>query len=87
MRKKRKGALHEPEGRTRQSPARRLCIAKLRRARSDAPYRFMAPMHVGKPEQAYHKITRSMTPDCCRLCACGYARRCTRGDLGEVQRC
>jgi len=38
-------ALHEPEGRARQSPARRLCIAKLRRARSDAPYRFKAPMH------------------------------------------
>jgi len=38
-------SFHEPEGRARQSPARRLCIAKLRRARSDAPYRFMVPMH------------------------------------------
>ena len=43
--KKAEEAFHEPEGRARQSPARRLCIAKLRRARSDAPYRFKAPMH------------------------------------------
>jgi len=33
-------AFHEPEGRARQSPARCLSIAILRRARSDAPYRF-----------------------------------------------
>jgi len=39
------GAFHEPEGRARQAPAHRLCIAKLRRARSDAPYRFKVPMH------------------------------------------
>jgi len=26
--------------------ARRLCIARLRRARSDAPYRFKVPMHL-----------------------------------------
>src|SRR6185369_10950571 len=45
MRKKTKGALHEPEGRARQSPARRLCIAKLRRAWSDAPYPFKVPVH------------------------------------------
>ena len=43
--KKAEEAFHEPEGRARQSPARRLGIAKLRRARSDAPYRFMVPMH------------------------------------------
>ena len=42
--KKSEEAFHEPEGRARQSPARRLCIAKLRRARSDAPYRFMVPI-------------------------------------------
>jgi len=41
-------AFPEPEGRARQSPARRLCIAKLRRARSDAPYRFKVPMHARK---------------------------------------
>jgi len=29
----------------RQSPARLLCIAKFRRARSDAPYRFKVSMH------------------------------------------
>ena len=40
--KSRKGAFHEPEGRARQSSARRLCIAKLWRARNDAPYRFQA---------------------------------------------
>src|SRR5262245_9193739 len=41
--RKRKGAFHEPGGRARQSPARRLRIAKLRRARSDAPYLFNVP--------------------------------------------
>src|ERR1700752_131388 len=48
-------ALHEPEGRARQSPARRLCIAKLRRARSDAPYRFMVPMHDTIDVRALHE--------------------------------
>src|ERR1700752_4546524 len=48
-------APHEPEGRARQSPARRSCIAKLRRARSDAPYRFKVPMHGRKAEAAIHE--------------------------------
>src|SRR6185436_3892773 len=54
--KKAEEAFHEPEGRARQSPARRLCIAKLRRARSDAPYRFMVPMHAEKiRKRAFHE--------------------------------
>src|SRR6185369_11761971 len=52
------GALHEPEGRVRQSPARRLCIAKLRRARSDAPYRYKVPMHGTKAVGALHELVR-----------------------------
>ena len=55
MRKKRDRALHEPEGRARQSPARRLCIAELRRARSDAPYRFKVPMHAPMRQGAFHE--------------------------------
>ena len=51
--KKAEEAFHEPEGRARQSPARRLCIAKLRRARSDAPYRFMVPMHAKKTKAGF----------------------------------
>jgi len=47
--RKRNGAFHEPEGRARQSPARRLCIAKLRRAPSDAPYRFKVPRTRSRP--------------------------------------
>src|SRR6185503_11933268 len=39
---------HEPEGRARQSSARRLRNAKFRRARSGAPYRFMVPMNAEK---------------------------------------
>ena len=54
----RKSAFQEPEGRARQSPARRLCIAKLRRARSNAPYRFKVPMHVQKRKGASTKFTR-----------------------------
>jgi len=46
---------HEPEGRARQSPARRLRIAKLRRARSDARYRFKAPMHDRIDVRALHE--------------------------------
>ena len=57
--KKAEEAFHEPEGRARQSPARRLCIAKLRRARSDAPYRFMVPMHAEKTrKRAFHEPER-----------------------------
>src|SRR6185436_14105041 len=54
--KKAEEALHEPEGRACQSPARRLCIAKPRRARSDAPYRFVVPMHAEKSRKgAFHE--------------------------------
>ena len=61
----RKKACHEPEGRARQSPARRLRIAKLRRARSDAPYRFIVPMHAKKRKRAFHEPTFPSANFCC----------------------
>src|SRR5262245_59136682 len=41
-------AFHGFVGRARQSPARRLRNCKPRRARSDAPYRFLVPMRPRK---------------------------------------